>query len=223
MKPRTLHALALGTTVLLGVYAQGATGVGRQAGGAEKTGQTTTETSANAPKLATSQAAEQIPGSKVTLSDFAWLTGNWQGAWGPRIVEETWMAPKAGEMVGIFRVLENDKTLVIELLSLLETPDGIEFRFRHFTPPLVTWEQAGPTALILASFDSKTAVFENAGTGQPKRGTLTRVDPDTYISRSEIIPQGNNAQVTEIKFHRQNAAAAPLAGKKASGGSKAKQ
>jgi hypothetical protein len=215
MKRRGLHALVLGTLVLFGIHAEGA--FGRQA-----------SVSANAPKLAPEpnspgQTAEQSLGSPATLSDFTWLAGNWQGAWGPRIVEQTWMAPKAGEMLGIFRVLENDKTLVIELLSLMETPEGIEFRFRHFTPPLVAWESSGPTTLKLASFDSRTAVFENAAAGQPKRGTLTRVDPDTYVSRSEIIPEGNNAQVTEIQFHRQNPTPAPPVGKKGSGGSKAKK
>jgi hypothetical protein len=220
MKPGTLHAFVLGALMLLGVHTEGA--VGRQASGAGKTGETATGASTNAPELAPDAIAGQSLGSKATLSDFAWLTGNWEGAWGPRIVEQTWMSPKAGEMLGIFRVLENDKTLVIELLSLLETPDGIEFRFRHFTPPLVAWEQAGPTALRLASLDSKTAVFENPATGQPKRGTLTRIDADTYVSRSEIIPEGNTAQVTEIQFHRQNAPA-PAVNKKTAGGSKAKQ
>ena len=81
-----------------------------------------------------------------------------------------WTEPKAGEMLGLFRVVENDKTLVIELYSLLETPDGIEFRLRHFTPSLAALGAVRDAPLLkLASFDPNTAVFENPADGQPKR------------------------------------------------------
>ncbi len=52
------------------------------------------------------------------------------------------MAPKAGMMLGDFRVIENDKVLVIELFTLVEKPGGINFYFRHFTPELVPWEKS---------------------------------------------------------------------------------
>jgi hypothetical protein len=152
--------------------------------------------------------------SKAVLSNFAWLAGDWQGVWGPRIVEQTWMAPKAGQMTGIYRVSENTKTLVVELFSLLKTPDGIEFRFRHFTPELTPWEKDGPTYLKLASLDPKTAMFENPAAGQPKRALFIRIDPNTYLSRSEIVAEDGSVQVTEITFHRQNAVSPSAAAKK---------
>lgn len=58
--------------------------------------------------------------AQATLANLAWLEGRWQGNWGPRTAEETWMAPKAGVITGLFREIENDKTLVIELFSLVE-------------------------------------------------------------------------------------------------------
>jgi len=141
------------------------------------------------------------------LSDFAWLAGKWQGVWGPRVAEQIWTAPKAGQMLGLSRVIENDKTLVIELFSLFQTPGGVELRLRHFTPTLVPWEQSGITTMRLISFDgklgTKIAVFENAGDGQPKREVFTCVDPDTYVSKSEIGPDAGADHVTEIQYHRQ--------------------
>ena len=106
-------------------------------------------------------------------------------------------------MVGVFREIENDKTLVIELFSLVETPDGIEYRFRHFTPSLAPWERSGPTVLMLSSADPTQIVFENANDGKPKRVIFTRIGPDTYISRSEIVPDQGETQVTEITYRRQ--------------------
>jgi hypothetical protein len=107
------------------------------------------------------------------------------------------------KMLGLFRVIENDKTLVIELFSLFETPDGVALRFRHFTPALVPWEQSGLTTMKLAEFGAKGAVFENSAGGQPKRAAFSRIDPDTYISKSEIMPADGSAHSTEITYHRQ--------------------
>jgi hypothetical protein len=143
------------------------------------------------------------PSAKTTLADFAWLAGRWQGAWGPRIAQQVWIAPSAGTMLGTFQLTENDKTLVIELFSLVEKPEGIELRLRHFTPSLVAWETSGPTVLKLASADPKTVVFENQSDGEPKRAMIRRVDADTYVSRSEIVPENGDLQATEITYRRQ--------------------
>jgi len=37
-------------------------------------------------------------------------------------------------MQGFFRLTDSEKTIVIELFTIRETPGGIEFYFRHFSP-----------------------------------------------------------------------------------------
>ena len=143
------------------------------------------------------------PPPKPSLSDFSWLEGRWRGDWGPRVAEQAWLAPAAGTMLGTFRLVENEKVLVIELFTLVEKPDGIDFYFRHFTPELVPWEKADATLLKLSSVDAKKVSFENPVNGQPKRAILMRVDADTYTSRSEIVPEQGAMQVIEITYHRQ--------------------
>jgi hypothetical protein len=106
-------------------------------------------------------------------------------------------------MLGTFQLAENDKTLVLELFTLVEDSDGIKFHLRHFTPSLVAWEKPGPTVLNLTSADPKIIVFENPTDGEPKRTVITRIDADTYISRSEIVPRQGDTQVTEITYRRQ--------------------
>jgi hypothetical protein len=153
-----------------------------------------------------SQSSPQTqPGPKV--SDFAWLEGRWRGEWGPRVAEQVWMAPKAGMMLGDFRVIENDKVLVIEFFSLVEKPGGINFYFRHFTPELIPWEKSDATLLKLASADPKKSEFENPANGKPKRVVFTKLDADTYTWRSEIIPENGDPQIIEITYHRQPRAA----------------
>jgi hypothetical protein len=141
--------------------------------------------------------------TKPTLTDFAWLEGRWRGEWGPRVAEQAWFAPKADAMTGLFRLVEGDKTLVLEVFTLVEKPEGIDFFFRHFTPELVPWEKSGATVLNLRSLDPKKADFENEVNGLPKHAILIRVDADTYTARSEIIPETGDPQVIEITYHRQ--------------------
>ena len=118
------------------------------------------------------------------------------------------MPPKSDTMVGTFQLSENGQTLVIELFTLVEKPDGISFYLRHFTPALLPWEKSDPTVLKLASADSKEIVLENPVTGQPKRAVIRRIDADTYVSRSEIVPDKGDMQIIEITYHRMREAPA---------------
>jgi hypothetical protein len=155
------------------------------------------------PFQAPDQAKPAAPNQSPSLADFSWLAGRWRGDWGPRTAEQDWFEPKAGMMLGTFRLVEDDKTLVIELYTLLQKSDGVELRFRHFTPELANWEKGDPTVLSLESLDGKKFVFVNPVNGQPKHSILTRIDQDTYVSRSEIISASGDLQVVEITYHRE--------------------
>jgi Domain of unknown function (DUF6265) len=146
-----------------------------------------------------------VAASAAKLADFSWLEGRWRGEWGPRVAEQVWLAPKAGVMEGMFRLIESDKTLVLEFFTLVQKPDGIAFYFRHFTPTLAPWEKSEATLLNLATIDGKKTVFENPLNGMPKSATLTRLDADTYLSRSELVPETGDPQVVEITYKRQPA------------------
>jgi hypothetical protein len=143
--------------------------------------------------------------SGSALGDFGWLEGHWRGDWGTRIAEQVWLSPKAGAMEGVFRVVEAEKTLVLELFTLVQKPEGISLYVRHFTPTLAPWEKSDATVLNLAKIENKKFTFENSVNGMPKVATFTRIDADTYLSRSEIVPETGDAQATEITYKRQPA------------------
>ncbi len=188
-------ALALFTSSPAG-SAQQSAGAGSQS----KAGATVTSDASASPA-----PPQSVPASK--LSDFAWLEGRWRGDWGPRVAEQVWMAPKAGMVLGDFRLIENDKVLVVEFFTLVEKPGDINFYFRHFTPELVPWEKSDATLLKLATADPKKSEFENPVNGKPKRVVFSRLDADTYTWRSEIIPENGDPQIVEITYHRQPLAA----------------
>jgi len=173
--------------------------------------QSKSASSAGPDAAATPTPPQSLP--SPTLSDFAWLEGCWRADWGPRVAEQVWTAPKAGMMMGDFRVIENDKVLVVELFTLVEKPGSINLYLRHFTPELVPWEKSNATLLNLATAEAKKFDFENPANGGPKRAIFTRIDNDTYTSRSEIVPETGDPQIIEITYHRQPlAAAAPNSG-----------
>jgi Domain of unknown function (DUF6265) len=208
------------------VRAQQAAGSGTQAGATSATAASAGNSTSAAPSAASghsstgssasSSTQQQVHGAAdhaPALSDFAWLEGRWRGEWGSRVAEQTWLGPKAGEMTGVFRLVEGDKVLVLELFSLTEKPEGISFYFRHFTPELLPWEKSDATVLKLETLDPKKAVFVNPVNGEPKRTSMVRVDADTYTARSEIEPEHGEPQGIEITFRRQKpAVAAPSGG-----------
>ena len=174
--------------------------------------------SASAGGNTATQPASPSNISAPALSDFAWLEGRWRGEWGPRIAEQIWLSPKAGAMEGMFRVVEADKTLVLELFTLVQKPDGISFYIRHFTPALAPWEKSDATVLDLSKSENKNFTFENAVNGMPKVAAFTQLDANTYVSRSEIVPETGDSQVIEITYKRQ-----PLATTATNGGNGARQ
>jgi Domain of unknown function (DUF6265) len=161
----------------------------------------------SAQQHAITSANPAAQATRPSLGDFSWLEGTWRGEWGPRSAEQVWLAPQAGVALGIFRLVENDKTLVVELFTLVENSSGIDFYLRHFTPQLIPWEKSDATLLRLASHSDTKFEFENSANGMPKRAILTRLDADTFVARSEIIPESGEIQVVEIIYHRQKTAA----------------
>jgi hypothetical protein len=148
---------------------------------------------------------EQKP---VTLADFSWLAGRWEGKLGvpssPQQLsaEQEWMAPKNGTMQGFFRLTDAEKTIVIELFTIHETPAGIEFYFRHFSPELKPWEEKEAYHLNLTKSASGVFRFDNLVVNELKDAILTRVDNDTYISHGDITDADGKPKAIEVTYHR---------------------
>lgn len=155
---------------------------------------------------ATTQSTDPEPPAAAQLAGLGWLAGRWTGKWGPRTAEQIWTSPQGGLILGTFRVFEDNRTLLVEVFTLEQKPDGVELRFRHFTPDLVPWEKSAATKLTLENYDSKRWVFLNTSNGEPKRSIIIRVDSDTYTLRSELSTGEAAMRVVDITFHRQGPA-----------------
>lgn len=143
-------------------------------------------------------------GNRPTLQDFAWLAGRWEGKIGDFTAEQIWMTPKNGAIAGMFRLTGGGKTVLVELFTVRETPDGITFYFRHFSPELKIRETGDATMLKLAKADEKRFEFDNPVDGQPKNAILTRTDENTYTAHSDLVDSNGKTDVIEVVYHRAN-------------------
>jgi hypothetical protein len=85
-------------------------------------------------------ALAQAPAARV--SDAAWLAGYWHGEGLGGQVEDLWMPPAAGVMLGAFRLIRGDgKPGFYELFAIEEHEASLRFVVKHFNPDWVGWEE----------------------------------------------------------------------------------
>ncbi len=100
------------------------------------------------------------------LQSLAWLQGCWAQRAAERIVEEQWMAPRAGTMLGMSRTVRGDKLVAHESVLLRER-DG---RFEYAVSP----SGQAPTVFTSISVGANRVVFENPTHDFPQRVAYAR-------------------------------------------------
>ncbi len=88
------------------------------------------------------------PGEKsppATIADMAWLAGAWTGPGLGGSSEEMWSAPRGGAMLGMYRLIKDDKPVFYELITIFEEQGSLVFRLKHFNPDLTGWEEKDKT------------------------------------------------------------------------------
>ena len=119
--------------------------------------------------------------AKATTADLAFLTGCWKFERNGRTVEEHWLAPAGGSLLGVSRTVAGGKIAEFEFLQLRDLPDGVAYI-------------AKPSGQAEASFKltTKTAdevVFENPQHDFPQR-IRYRPSGDTLHARVEGTMNG---------------------------------
>jgi len=148
----------------------------------------------------------------ATTKDFEWLAGRWEGtmASGGADVADVTFTPSAGGLIsGVMRLVANEKVVVVELISLTDTPQGPELRFRHFSNSLEAYEPTFKQALHLTSHAADRDVFENSVpyekglmSTQPRTTVFQRHDADTFTGRTKIINDDGKPAIVEVRYRR---------------------
>ena len=120
---------------------------------------------------------------KPTINDLSWLAGCWEANLRGRQVNEQWMKPGGGIMLGMARTVAQGKAAEFEFTQIREDKDG------------AIYYVAKPSGQAEASFklvklQNKEAVFENPQHDFPQR-IIYRLQPDgSLFARVEATVNG---------------------------------
>jgi hypothetical protein len=84
---------------------------------------------------------KEAPRPAVRIDAAAWLAGQYAGTGLGGEVDYQWLPPRAGAMVGTFRLVDKDgRTAFSEILQLAEIDGTLTLRVKHVTAEFVAWE-----------------------------------------------------------------------------------
>ena len=123
--------------------------------------------------------------AKPTLNDLSWLAGCWEGNIRGREVNEQWMKPAGGIMLGMARTVAQGKAAEFEFTQIREDKDG------------AIYYVAKPSGQAEASFklvrlQNKEAVFENPQHDFPQRIIYRLEAGGSLFARVEATQNGKS-------------------------------
>ncbi|HUR95675.1 MAG TPA: DUF6265 family protein [Gemmatimonadales bacterium] len=116
------------------------------------------------------------------LAQLGWLAGCWERSIGSRLVEEQWMRPRGGLMLGAGRTVEKDSLVEFEQVRMLERDGRLVYA-------------AAPSGQTPAEFTSilvtdSAVTFENLAHDFPQRVIYRRTAVDSVVARVEGVRKG---------------------------------
>ena len=119
----------------------------------------------------------------------AWMAGCWERRSGDRVVEEQWLAPRGGMMLGMGRTTRSDSVVEFEHTRIYARGDTLVFA-------------AAPSGQAPAEFRTVAPVghevrFENAAHDFPQRVIYRRGRGDSLFARVEGM---RNGQLRGVDF-----------------------
>ncbi len=135
-------------------------------------------------------ADKKKPPPSPTISKLVWLAGNWRVEKSGRLIDEHWMAPAAGVMLGMVRTIAKGRVTEIEFRQIREGPGGDLF---YVTQPSGQKE----AAYQISSFTETAVVFANPQQDFPQKISFA-LRPDGSLL-AVIEGQGPDGQVKRVE------------------------
>lgn len=108
------------------------------------------------------------------INELAWLAGDWVGEVFGGLVEDVWLEPLGGSMVGVFRSYSAGEIGFYELFTISEFNESLIIRLKHFSSDLKGWEEKNVTQdFRLVKISGGTAWFEGFTIRKDKKNRYT--------------------------------------------------
>jgi hypothetical protein len=140
-------------------------------------------------------AATPAAESPVALEQLAFLTGCWRATHGETVIEELWLPPAGGVMLGVSRSVDGGALDIFEFLRL-EQRDGA---WHYVAQP----RGVPPTWFKLTSVTDHEAVFEDPAHDFPQKIRYRRDGVDEL--HAEISGPGRDGKEKTFPFHYRRA------------------
>jgi hypothetical protein len=121
----------------------------------------------------------------------AWLTGCWQITRGDQVIDEQWMAPRGGVMLGMSRTVGGGRTTAIEFVTLR----SVEGRVVYEANP----SGQKPTTFPATAVSATRVVFENPAHDYPRRIVYERQGDNALLA---FVDDGSGGKKVEYPFQR---------------------
>ena len=108
------------------------------------------------------------PAAASGVQDLAWLQGCWVMVAGERTVEEQWMGPRGGVMLGAGRTVQAGRLVEHEFIVIREEGERLVYEARPSGQPMATFPARELTP--------RSVVFENLQHDFPQRVGYARED-----------------------------------------------
>jgi hypothetical protein len=139
--------------------------------------------------LCASLAIAEVP--KAKIHDVSWMEGHWQGNALGGLADEYWSGAMAGSMMGMFRLVKDDKVVFYELFRIAEEAGSLALRLKHFHSDMKGWEEKdGMVTFPLLSLARHEAKFDGMAF---KRTGPNSMEVVVLIARKGEAPR-------EVKF-----------------------
>ena len=127
------------------------------------------------------------------ITRLGWLSGCWELRSGARLVEEQWMVPRGGLMMGMSRTSRNDSIVEFEQIRIETRPRGVYF---------VASPSRQATAEFLATaITDSSATFENPAHDFPRKIAYRRQGADSLVGTIEG-PRGGQTRAISFPYRR---------------------
>lgn len=128
-----------------------------------------------------------------TVEEVGWIAGCWELSAGTRVIEEQWMRPRAGLMLGVSRTVAGDSLREYEQVAMLERGGRLVYA-------------AAPARQAPAEFESITVsdtlvIFENSAHDFPQRIIYRRRGADSLVARVEGT-RGGRTRGSDFPYRR---------------------
>jgi hypothetical protein len=118
-----------------------------------------------------------------------WLSGRWCAAQGSETIEETWLPPRGGMLMGLSRTYTDEATSAFEYLRIVENDGTLEYVAQPGGRP--------PTAFRLTASGENWVRFENPAHDFPRRIEYRREGERLH---AEIAGPGDGGAELVIPF-----------------------